>query len=1062
MKSPRFLPLKVPEMIKGLSIVTALVLVCLPVAVAEEPGLMGHWDFDAGDGLVLRDLSGHGNHGKMHGPKWVPNGGGHALHFDGEDDYVDCGNDASLDIRGPMTLSAWVCPMSASAREPGIVGKYFASYALTYYRGGCWWYISSGGNKASAPLSKTGIWNHVAGTFDGETLILYVNGHEVARNKSKTASVNQGKNFLMGRIVPNPDAPDAASQARGHFDGLIDEVKVYDRPLSLRQVIAEYNRQAEQKGQAPRDTSWFDRFRLKSYHYPGRKKVVVRIDYLGLLPMAEGSRLAAELRRTGDDDPIAKQEIAPDSEEPSAEITFSLDDLPPGEYELRAVMDRKAKRVTEESIPLVHPRPERELPNPREGVAAALPSPNPPVEYGFSLAPGGGFSVRLRGVEYPVESSYSFPHGGNNRLIAAHQADRDGDPEWKVIARRVDGANYRVTATGKHYSIERQIALKVNRIVIRDTLSNKTDDVVGIILDNHVDIRGKPVASVETPQNFTFFISAADHGLGVVGLDDFYQVQQETWVRNGVAAMVTDKFGLDCGASYTVEWAIYPMATGDYFDFINTFRKAEGLNRTVEGAFGLVGDGEGLTTAADRRVPPSPKAVDAKNMKYVSYFYLIAPADDPGMSLEGIEFTEYPKESALLKKAIAETHRMNPGIKVMFHIAHGLYATNRPETLFPDSRVVDAAGNHVMYGPNSADYYCRYFSPERFDDGHRWWIFYPTMENSFGKAMLDAIDYMLDDIGASAMYADGFVSGYARGHTYNTWDGQSVEIDPVTKCVKRKIGNVTLMSLPVLKAVTRKVAAKGGVVITNGQVGPRSLWKEHYFTTCETSGGDQLPICRLHVGPTVTAFGDPTRIKDRRDLYLDFLDKLDWGALYFYYGDRGFSVEEKMLIRHIYPFTLEELHAGWIKGSERIVTKVSGVYGWRGDRRMHKIYRSDSRGILVSNFDFSTADVGGVRTELRLGELESAVVERIPIGLSTEGPVNFLVKEYGADGLRLVLNGQGNARLTLRSGAFAIEEGGTYLVVAGKAEPVGLTAGPTLVVPLEVDGKTVCRISPAD
>ena len=44
-------------------------------------------------------------------------------------------------------------------------------------------------------------------------------------------------------------------------------------------------------------------------------------------------------------------------------------------------------------------------------------------------------------------------------------------------------------------------------------------------------LRGKPVASVEMPKNFTFFISAADHGLGVVGLDDVYQLQQETWCR---------------------------------------------------------------------------------------------------------------------------------------------------------------------------------------------------------------------------------------------------------------------------------------------------------------------------------------------------------------------------------------------------------------------------------------------------------------------------------------------------------------------------------------------------
>ena len=56
----------------------------------------------------------------------------------------------------------------------------------------------------------------------------------------------------MGRIVPNPDAPDAASQARGHFDGLLDEVKVYYRPLSLREVIAEYNDKPSERAVRPR------------------------------------------------------------------------------------------------------------------------------------------------------------------------------------------------------------------------------------------------------------------------------------------------------------------------------------------------------------------------------------------------------------------------------------------------------------------------------------------------------------------------------------------------------------------------------------------------------------------------------------------------------------------------------------------------------------------------------------------------------------------------------------------------------------------------------------------
>jgi concanavalin A-like lectin/glucanase superfamily protein len=1049
-------------MIEKLSILTAIVLACSNLAAAQRPGPVGYWNFNEAKGHILRDSSGHENHGRIHGAQWVKSGTGHALKFDGGNDYVDCGNHASLDIRGPITLSAWVRPTTASTQEPGIVGKYFESYALTLYRGGCWWYISSGGNSASAPLSKTNLWHHVAGTFDGERMILYVNGHEAAKKKSKTATVNPGKNFLMGRIVPNPDAPDAASQARGHFQGLLDEVKVHDRALSLREVITEYNRQAKEKGLTTRDTSWFDRFLLKTYHYPEKKNLVVKVDYFGLLPIAEGSRLFAELLAPDHDQPITRQEITPNPDQPTAELTFSLDNLPPGRYLVRAVMNRNGAQITEEKVTFRHPQFAPKLPRPEEKLVPALPPPNPPVQYEFSLAPGGGFSVKIKDVDYPVESSYSFPHGGNNRLTVEDTPHRQGEPAWKLNSRRLDDKNYQVTASGKYYSIDRRITLKSNHILIRDTFINNTGDVVGIILDNQVNTRDKPVSSIHVPKNFTFFISADDHGLGVVGLDDVYQLQQDTRATNGIASMATDTFGLDKDASYTVEWAVYPTATADYFDFINTLRKVERLNRTVEGAFGLIGDGEGLTTAADRRRPADPKAVRAKGMKYVSYFYLIAPADDPGMSLEGIEFTEYPQESALLKKVIAETHRLNPGLKVMFHIAHGLYATNQPETLFPDSRVIDAAGNQVMYGSNSADYYCRYFSRQCFDEGQRWWIFYPTMENSFGKAMLGAIDYMLDDIGASAMYADGFVSGYARGHTYNTWDGHSVEIDPQTKCVTRKMGNVSLMALPVLKAVAQKVAAKGGVVITNGAPGPRSLWKEHYFTTCETSGGDQLPICRLHVGPTVTAFGDPTRIKNRQDLYRDFLDKLNWGALYFYYGDRNFSVEEEMIIRHIYPFTLDELHSGWIKGNERIITKIPGVYGWHGDRLLHKVYRSDSRGILVPNTDFSTADAKGVRTELQLGELESAVVQRIRIQVLTERPINVLVKQYDTTGIQLQIIGKGNLQLTLTTGDFAIRKGETYLIDVDNSEPTKLTATPTLTVPLKLDGETAVRISQAN
>ena len=1008
-------------MARGVCILAFLLLACLPEANAAERGLVAHWAFDEGEGTTLHDRSGLDNHGTIHGPQWVACGKGYALRFDGSDDYVDCGASKSLDLRQTVTLCAWVWPMAASAQEPGLVGKWFDSYALTLYRGGCWSYISGGGNNVSAPVSS-GEWHHVVGTFDGQCLRLYVDGVEKARRNSKATSTKSGQHFSMGRILPEPTAVGAA---RGHFDGMLDEVKVYSQALSVQEVMVEYNRQAEEKGRLPLDTSWFGHFRLKPFHYPQRTQLVVQVGYLGLLPTQAQAEIRVELAEKGRPEPLASRKIVPNEERPEAEVSFDLSEPVPGLCEVRALLIRDGQVAAKDSLTVPSKRSADRLPGPEQETSPPLPAPRPPVCYRFSLKAGGGFLIETGQEQrhtYVVESVYSFPHGGENRLTAADAVDRQGEPGWQVRTRTIDNRHYEVTAESKYYAIRRKIALEQNRIELSDTITNKTADVLGIILDNRINTRGHAVQSVLLPKNYTLFVSGKDHGLGMIGLDDVYELQQDTWYRDGIAAMETDKFGLAPGASYTIQWALYPTVSGDYLDFVNTVRAVEKLNRTVEGAFGLVGD-EGVTGPPDRRAPLRPQVVRAKGLAYASYFYLKSPADDPSMSLEGVEFLRYPQESALLRNTIAETHRLNPGLKVMFHIAHGLYLTHQPERLFPDARVIKENGQQLHYGPGSADYYCRYISRKKYDQGNRWWIFYPTLENSFGKEMLQAIDFMLNEIGASGMYADGFVSGYARGYTYDRWDGHSVLIDRATKTVKQKIGNVTYLSLPVLKEIVRKVAAKGGVVITNGEPGPRSLWPEHYFTTCETSGGDQYPITRLYLGPTVMPFGDPARIHNRQDLYHDMLDKLQLGALYAYYGDKDYACQEPVLVRHMYPFTLEEVHAGWTKGKERIVTRVPGVYGWLGDRRLHRVYRSDARGILVPHHNYSTADATGVRTPLQLGENEAAVIERIPATIEVQGPVNFLVKGDRADSLRLLLHGKGRVRLAdLQGRALADEQ----------------------------------------
>lgn len=81
---------------------------------------VGVWSFDEGSGTVVKDSSGYGNNGTLAGttlpsfvadtPHYVVGTGAerYALSFNGTDNYVDCGNNATLQIADVITLEAWI------------------------------------------------------------------------------------------------------------------------------------------------------------------------------------------------------------------------------------------------------------------------------------------------------------------------------------------------------------------------------------------------------------------------------------------------------------------------------------------------------------------------------------------------------------------------------------------------------------------------------------------------------------------------------------------------------------------------------------------------------------------------------------------------------------------------------------------------------------------------------------------------------------------------------------------------------------------------------------------
>jgi hypothetical protein len=185
----------------------------------------------------------------------VPGRFGSAMRFDGVDDWVtitDTANSA-LDLTNGMTLEAWVQPTAAMSGWETILmkerGAENMSYAL-YARDGAptsFGTVFPVGYIRQAPAASTqdegargvaevavGVWTHLAVTWDRQSIKFFVNGVQVSEHVPPTlTNIVQGNGAL--RLGGNNSFPGE------FFQGLIDEVRVYNRARTAAQITSDMN-----------------------------------------------------------------------------------------------------------------------------------------------------------------------------------------------------------------------------------------------------------------------------------------------------------------------------------------------------------------------------------------------------------------------------------------------------------------------------------------------------------------------------------------------------------------------------------------------------------------------------------------------------------------------------------------------------------------------------------------------------------------------------------------------------------------------------------------------------
>jgi RNA polymerase sigma factor (sigma-70 family) len=243
-------------LVGGLAVVATVTLLqqpdmAKPTSVPSAPvqagtGLIAHWTFDEGRGLIANDRTGNGHTGELvNGPIWAPGKIGGALSFNGIDNYVRIPSSSAFNsMKDQMTVVAWVFNREEAPAFGSIIQRRQGQDVLDVWN---LYYDMSSDRRYSFSVitsSKEGYttvygqpsypdlnaWVHLAGVYDGTLIRLFRNGVLQVSGPCTGTLATETTPVMIG-------ACDTGVQGmREHIDAVVDDVRLYNRALSDAEI----------------------------------------------------------------------------------------------------------------------------------------------------------------------------------------------------------------------------------------------------------------------------------------------------------------------------------------------------------------------------------------------------------------------------------------------------------------------------------------------------------------------------------------------------------------------------------------------------------------------------------------------------------------------------------------------------------------------------------------------------------------------------------------------------------------------------------------------------------